>query len=335
MNIPDLEGVLRMDSKTATAVLHVMQDGMVIHTFPTPISEPLLIGRAPGNGLVLTSEHISWHHAMLWVEGARLWIKDIGSSNGTFIDDKRVLKPSPVEPSSTIRLGTDVTIRFQDNKRVALHDLFIEEVDKPGVTPIASNRLYIGTAEDSDVMLDSGPERAATLQIHSDGEIWIGTSDGEHALEIGEHFEVAGRQFRICQKVQRTPTMLAMDMRYPYHLSVNLQGAIGPRAQLRDLKTGKVFEIQSNNRVVLLYILARRLAEDRESTQSKDAEGWCKDEEVSSGIWGRNWQEHSAGHLHVLVHRLRNQIKTGGFDPWFIEKKRRHVRLCLPEVEVL
>ncbi len=324
-----------MDSETAAAVLQVMQDGKVIRTVPTPISEPLLIGRAPGNGLVLTSDHVSWHHAMLWVEGARLWIKDIGSTNGTFVDDKRVLKPSPVEPSSTIRLGTDITIRFQDNKGVDLRYLFIEEIGTARLIPIRTNRLYIGTAADSDVLLDDGADRAATLQIHSDGEIWLGTDEGEHALEIGENFEVGSRQFRLRIDVKRTPTMLAVDMRYPYHLSVNLQGATGPVAELRDLKTGKAFEIQSNNRVVLLYILARRLSEDRESAQSKDDEGWCKDEEVSSGIWGRNWQEHSAGHLHVLVHRLRNQIKTGGFDPWFIEKKRRHVRLCLPEVEVL
>jgi pSer/pThr/pTyr-binding forkhead associated (FHA) protein len=323
-----------MERETST-LLQVLRAEKVLQTFSPPLNEPLLIGRAPGNGLVLESELISWHHAMLWVEGGRLWVKDIGSTNGTFIDDNRVLKPTPIEPGCVLRLGADITIRFKDSAQVDLRYLFIEEVGTPGLNPIRTNRFYFGTDEDADLVLDDGPGRAATIQIHRDGELWLGTDEGEHSLEIGEIFEVQGREFRVCIDVNRTPTVLAGEHRYPYSLTVNLQGATGPIAELRNMKTGRTFEIQSTNRVVLLYILARQIVREREQEDTPDEEGWCRDEEVSSGIWGRNWQDHSAGHLHVLVHRLRNQIKQGGFDPWFIEKKRRHVRLCLQEVEVL
>ena len=43
----------------------------------------------------------------------------------------------------------------------------------------------------------------------------------------------------------------------------------------------------------------------------------------------------SPTHLHVLVHRLRKEIERAGFDPWFIEKRRRAIRVWLPEVRVL
>ena len=51
---------------------------------------PLTIGRSPTSDMVLTEETVSWHHAHLWVEGDQVWVRDLNSRNGTYINDERV-----------------------------------------------------------------------------------------------------------------------------------------------------------------------------------------------------------------------------------------------------
>jgi hypothetical protein len=50
----------------------------------------LTIGRATDNALVLTGDGVSQHHAELRQVGARYMVKDLGSKNGTFVNDQRM-----------------------------------------------------------------------------------------------------------------------------------------------------------------------------------------------------------------------------------------------------
>jgi len=60
-------------------------------TTPTPLPDTgptrriLLIGRAPGNDIVLKSPGVSARHARVLVAGERLVLEDLGSRNGTFV----------------------------------------------------------------------------------------------------------------------------------------------------------------------------------------------------------------------------------------------------------
>jgi len=119
---------------------------------------------------------------------------------------------------------------------------------------------------------------------------------------------------------------------YPYRLTVTLQGATGPEALLEDVHSGRQCLIRSNNRVAMLYLLARQHEEINEGESA--GEGWCGDETLACGVWGRNWQRQIKSHLYVLVHRIRKEIKMSGLDPQCIEKRRRHTRICVQEVEL-
>ena len=56
----------------------------------------LVIGRDPGADIVLTDPEVSRRHALLALEGAGYTIKDMGSTNGTFVDDERLVwSPCP------------------------------------------------------------------------------------------------------------------------------------------------------------------------------------------------------------------------------------------------
>jgi len=72
----------------------------------------LSIGRAEGNDLLLTEGGVSRKHASLRVEGGALTIEDLGSANGTQVDGVRIEGPTPLRPSSQIRLG-DYTLSLK------------------------------------------------------------------------------------------------------------------------------------------------------------------------------------------------------------------------------
>ena len=68
--------------------------------------EQLTIGRSSESGLVIRDDYTSTHHArlMLWNDG---WvIQDLDSTNGTYLDGKRVTVPTPIPFGATIKIGT-------------------------------------------------------------------------------------------------------------------------------------------------------------------------------------------------------------------------------------
>ncbi len=63
------------------------------------------IGRAPGNDFVVEHATVSRQHATIKIEGEDLRLYDLGSANGTFVNDKRVREPVMLQDGDTLRLG--------------------------------------------------------------------------------------------------------------------------------------------------------------------------------------------------------------------------------------
>ena len=66
---------------------------------------PVTIGRAPDCGLTLSDDYASNHHAKLAPEGDGWRLEDTGSTNGTFVGERRVSAPTPVAVGVPIRIG--------------------------------------------------------------------------------------------------------------------------------------------------------------------------------------------------------------------------------------
>ena len=69
------------------------------------------IGTAQGNDLHLTDATVSRVHATLRLDGGRLRLEDMGSTNGTFVDGVRV-RDAYVSPGNLVRLA-ETTLRAE------------------------------------------------------------------------------------------------------------------------------------------------------------------------------------------------------------------------------
>jgi pSer/pThr/pTyr-binding forkhead associated (FHA) protein len=71
-------------------------------------SSAVLIGRAPACTLVLDDDYSSSRHARVYPEGGQWLVEDMGSTNGTFLDDQKVTSPVAVRPGGRVRIGQSV-----------------------------------------------------------------------------------------------------------------------------------------------------------------------------------------------------------------------------------
>jgi pSer/pThr/pTyr-binding forkhead associated (FHA) protein len=75
--------------------------------------ESITIGRAVESDVVITSKRVSREHARVRREGWRVVLEDLDSTNGTFLNDERVLAPVALHDEDRIAIG-DVVLVFHD-----------------------------------------------------------------------------------------------------------------------------------------------------------------------------------------------------------------------------
>ncbi len=74
------------------------------------------LGRARDNNVVFTSAKVSRRHAIIHAQGgAEFYLVDLGSSNGTHLNGRRVVQPLALQNGDTIQIGEQsLTFRLED-----------------------------------------------------------------------------------------------------------------------------------------------------------------------------------------------------------------------------
>ena len=86
----------------------VVTEGALAGTTVRLGETPVTLGRADDSTLVLTDDYASSRHARL-VPGDGAWlVEDLGSTNGTYLGNAKVVRPTPVPVGSPIRIGKTV-----------------------------------------------------------------------------------------------------------------------------------------------------------------------------------------------------------------------------------
>ena len=74
----------------------------------------LTLGRDPLSDIILDDAEVSRHHAKLVRQAAGYEIQDMGSTNGSFVDGKRLGgEPLALKPGQVVMLGSNVTLVYQ------------------------------------------------------------------------------------------------------------------------------------------------------------------------------------------------------------------------------
>lgn len=71
----------------------------------------MTIGRGPTNSIVLDSTFVSTEHARIFYRDRSLWVEDLKSRNGTFLNERPVAGTVAVKPGDILRIG-DVRFKF-------------------------------------------------------------------------------------------------------------------------------------------------------------------------------------------------------------------------------
>src|ERR687894_1651249 len=72
------------------------------------------MGRSSGSTIVLRSDdYASGRHAQLTRHGGLLYVEDLGSTNGTFVNGRKTVGATPLRNGDTVRIGSTV-FRYEE-----------------------------------------------------------------------------------------------------------------------------------------------------------------------------------------------------------------------------
>jgi pSer/pThr/pTyr-binding forkhead associated (FHA) protein len=112
------------------------------------------IGRSSSNDIQIPQQHVSRQHAVITYRDGVFMINDLGSSNGTFVNDQRIEEPFPLFAGDVIRL-------FEPELRFAAADAEdYEEAKSSGHLLVAPDPMA-----QCSLTVTNGPQEGQTIAL--------------------------------------------------------------------------------------------------------------------------------------------------------------------------
>ncbi len=304
-----------------------------------PLSpRPLNFGRGAANEVILVDDAASARHLRVWSTPEGVRVEDLGSRNGTWVNGERLAGECALVAGDELRVGAAVRLRVVRVPAGEGAVPAVEDMDTGVRHPFRSDRLTIGAPAGADIPVP-GAEEGCAVFVERDGAVWLGREDEVIPIRVGEVFVVAGRRFRLgilpAEHGVTRELVLPHELpptRYPYSLEARLDGPTGSEARFHDPRSGKSLALVADNPSLMVYVLARQHLADRSAGAATADRGWVADGDLALGIWGRTEALRQASNLNVLIWRVRRELQGAGFDPWCLEKRKKHTRLRLEAV---
>jgi len=159
------------------------------------------IGRSVENEVVIISKRVSREHARVWREGRRIFLEDMGSTNGTYLNDERVLSPLALRDGDRILVG-DVLFIFHDPDSTTVETPFPELDVNVSAGVVRVNRYVVALSPKEFTLLAYLYERRGVVCSKDEiGEaVWSEYQSGVYDYQI----ENLVRRLRT--KIENDPT---------------------------------------------------------------------------------------------------------------------------------
>jgi pSer/pThr/pTyr-binding forkhead associated (FHA) protein len=132
------------------------------------------IGRQAGNDICIPEQHVSRQHAVINYRDGIFMITDLGSANGTFVNDRQLTEPFPLASGDEIRLYVptmtfSAAVSEEDQRNAEEHGTLITATISTG-----KGKLIITT----------GPQEGSTIPLLLK-KVTIGRATSKADWEIG------------------------------------------------------------------------------------------------------------------------------------------------------
>jgi diguanylate cyclase (GGDEF)-like protein len=137
---------------TATGTIHKVTQGTHV------------IGRKENCELRITDDGISRQHARVRCEGDLIFVEDMESRNGTYVNGRRIKDPTPLHDGDKIQIGRTTVVRFalHDALDESFHDSLLSSALRDPLTKLF-NKRYLMDRLDSELKFASRHETAVSI----------------------------------------------------------------------------------------------------------------------------------------------------------------------------
>lgn len=104
--------------------------------FPLPFS----VGRRPGCSMQLNYKTISGNHADLHLRSGQLWVSDLNSTNGTYVNGRRITEATPLREEDLLQFA-DIAFRVKSERRATTCQTMQEDVCDKALALVQFDRL--------------------------------------------------------------------------------------------------------------------------------------------------------------------------------------------------
>ncbi len=282
-------------------------------------TEPLRLGRALDNDVVLSRPFISGHHLRLTTHEGGLLADDLGSRNGCWLDGVRLEGPTPVLLGQRLFLGSQTHI-------VVIRPAS-EPVGMQGWALCRANGSLVarlGKGSHPLALISGQPGAAGTLVLREGRSPELKVGSVAVALPLDEPFEVDGEYFLILRDRSRSSTATVTDgpMRVGVRCEVEVRNAYTvPKVCVTDVQTKRRCVFRPSHAATLLMLLAERAME------STPRPGWVSDDDLRVGLWGRAGLQNDPNNLNVVIYRIRRRLRGAGLNSELVCKEPQWTRL--------
>jgi len=132
------------------------------------------VGRVEDNTFQLTDASVSSHHCEILLKGQEVVVKDLDSTNGTFINDEKITE-SPLKPGQKLRLGQV--------------ELELSEGALSGSSPSAKPA---GPVADQTMVIQSGVSLSELENRPASGFDTAGDAFSKKSNQVNRYFVIGG-----------------------------------------------------------------------------------------------------------------------------------------------